>query len=46
MVVLSGILLSAGIGWGWILIPAAAAVLALSVWVFTTAAKGWPVVDA
>jgi uncharacterized membrane protein len=46
MVVLSGILLSAGIGWGWILIPAAAAVLALSVWVFSTAAKGWPVVDA
>ena len=46
MVVLSGILLSAGIGWGWILIPAAAAVLAVSVWVFTTAAKGWPVVDA
>jgi hypothetical protein len=28
--------------WGWALLPAAVAVLALSVWVFTTAAKGWP----
>jgi len=28
--------------WGWTLLPAAVAVLALSVWVFTTAAKGWP----
>jgi uncharacterized membrane protein len=46
LIVLSAILMSAGIGWGWILIPAAVAVLALSVWVFTTAAKGWPVVDA
>jgi protein-S-isoprenylcysteine O-methyltransferase Ste14 len=27
---------------GWTLLPAAVAVLALSVWVFTTAAKGWP----
>jgi hypothetical protein len=46
LIVLSAILMSAGIGWGWILIPAAVAVLALSVWVFTTAAKGWPAVDA
>jgi predicted anti-sigma-YlaC factor YlaD len=46
LIVLSGILLSAGIGWGWTLLPAAVAVLALSVWVFTTAGKGWPVVDA
>ena len=28
--------------WGWTLLAAAVAVLALSVWVFTTAAKGWP----
>jgi hypothetical protein len=46
MIVLGAILLSSGIGWGWTLFPAAAAVLALNVWVFTTAAKGWPVVKA
>jgi hypothetical protein len=45
MIVLSAILMSADVGWGWILLPAAAAVLALSVWVFSTAAKGWPVVE-
>ncbi len=45
MVVLGAILLSAGIAWGWALFPAAVGVLALSVWVFRTAAKGWPVVD-
>jgi hypothetical protein len=42
MIVLGAILMSSGIGWGWTLLPAAAAVFALSVWVFTTAAKGWP----
>ncbi len=36
-------LLSASNVWGWTLLPAAAAVLALSVWIFTMAAKGWPV---
>jgi hypothetical protein len=46
LIVLSAILLSAGIGWGWILIPAAVAVFALSFWVFSTAAKGWPVAQA
>ena len=46
LVVLSTLLLSAGIGWGWTLLPAAVAVFALSFWVFTTAAKGWPVVEA
>ena len=46
LVVLSSILMSAGIGWGWILLPAAVATLGISVWVFTTAAKGWPVVKA
>jgi hypothetical protein len=44
LVFLSVVLLSAGSAWGLILLPAAVAVLALSVWVFTTAAKGWPVV--
>ena len=46
LVVLRTLLLSAGIGWGWTLLPAAVAVFALSFWVFTTAAKGWPVVEA
>ena len=44
LVFLGAALLSAGNTWGWILPPAAAGVLALSVWIFTTAAKGWPVV--
>ena len=35
-----------GNAWGWTLLPAAAAVLAISAWVFTTAAKGWPVAEA
>jgi hypothetical protein len=43
LVFLGGALLSVGNAWGWTLLPGAAAVLALSVWVFTTAAKGWPV---
>jgi hypothetical protein len=46
IVALSAILLSAGYAWGWPLIPAAVGVFALSVWVFATAAKGWPVVEA
>jgi hypothetical protein len=32
--------MSAGHTWGWILLPAAVAVLAVSVWMFSTAAKG------
>jgi hypothetical protein len=43
---LSTVLLSAGNAWGWTLLPAAVAVFALSVWVFSTAGKGWPVVEA
>jgi hypothetical protein len=39
-------LLSAGYGWGWGLLLLAAAVLAGGVWVFSTAAKGWPVAGA
>ena len=44
--VLTDLLVSNGIAWGWSLPPAAVAVFALSLWVFTTAQKGWPVVDA
>ena len=44
--VLTDLLVSNGIAWGWTLPPAAVAVFALSLWVFTTAQKGWPVVDA
>jgi hypothetical protein len=43
MIVLGVILPSSGHAWGWILFPGAAAVFALSIWVFSTAAKGWPV---
>ena len=46
MFVLSAILLSSNYAVGWVLIPAAIAVFALSLWLYTTAAKGWPVVDA
>ena len=46
LVFLSAALMSAGHAWGWILLPTAAAVLAVSFWVFTTAAKGWPVMKA
>jgi hypothetical protein len=30
----------------WLLVPAALAVLAIALWVFTTAQKGWPVAKA
>jgi hypothetical protein len=46
LVVLGTMLLSAGDAWGWSLLPAAAAVAAIGAWVFNTAAKGWPVVEA
>lgn len=39
---LGALLLSADNAWGWVLFPSAAAVLAIGVWVFVTAAKGWP----
>ena len=45
LLILSAALMSAGNTWGWTLLPAAAAVLAFSVWVFSTAAKGWPLVE-
>lgn len=43
---LGGALMSAGNPWGWTLLPAAVGVFAIGVWVFTTAAKGWPRTDA
>jgi hypothetical protein len=46
LVFLGAALMSAGHTLGWTLLPAAVAVLALSAWIFTTAAKGWPVVEA
>jgi len=44
--VLTGLLVSHGYAGAYALIPAAAAVFAFSLWVFKTAEKGWPVVDA
>ena len=44
--VLTNLLVSNGIAWGWALPPAAVAVFAIALWVFYTAEKGWPVVDA
>jgi hypothetical protein len=46
LVFLGALLLSAGYAWGWTLLPAAVGVAAVGVWVFTTAAKGWPVAEA
>ena len=43
---LTGILVSSGWAWGWTMLPGALGVFALSLWVFTTAEKGWPVVKA
>ena len=43
---LSAMLFAAHNPWAWTLLPAAAAVAAISLWVFTTAKKGWPVVKA
>jgi hypothetical protein len=46
LVFLGAMLLASNIGWGWALFPAAAVVAAISIWVFVTAAKGWPGVEA
>ena len=46
MFVLTNLLVSNGFGWGWAMPPAAVAVFAITLWVFYTAQKGWPVVDA
>jgi hypothetical protein len=44
--VLTDLLVSAGHPWAWLLVPAALAVFAIALWVFTTAQKGWPVAKA
>ena len=44
--VLTDLLVSNGFAWGWAMPAAAVAVFAITLWVFTTAQKGWPVVDA
>jgi len=46
MFVLTGLLVSNGFAWGWAMPPAAVSVFAIALWVFYTADKGWPVVDA
>lgn len=46
LLVLGALLLSAGNSWGWTLPPAALAVAAIGAWVYSTAAKGWPTVEA
>jgi len=43
LLILTALLVPAGYAWGWSMVPAAVAVLALSLWVFRTAEKGWPV---
>ena len=44
--VLTDLMVSNGLAWGWIFLPTAFAVFAIALWVFTTAQKGWPVVKA
>jgi hypothetical protein len=43
---LTDLLVSNGFAWGWAMPPAAVAVFAVALWVFYTAEKGWPAVDA
>jgi hypothetical protein len=42
LIILGAVLMSSGYASGWVLLPAAAAVAAFGIWVFSTAAKGWP----
>ena len=46
LLLLGGLLVSAGHAWGWILMPAAVGVSAFGFWVFHTAAKGAPAAKA
>lgn len=46
LVVAGVLLISAGYTWGGTLLPAAVVVLRISIWVFSTAAKGWPAAHA
>jgi hypothetical protein len=43
LVVLGTLLMSAGYTWGWTMFLAAGAVLAVAMWVFAIAGRGWPV---
>lgn len=42
LVFLAGILMSAGYTWGWTMFLAAAAVVAVGMYVFAIAGRGWP----
>jgi hypothetical protein len=46
LVVLGTVALSASSVWGWAVLAAAAGVFAFGIWVFRTAAKGWPASQA
>jgi hypothetical protein len=43
LIFLGGMLMSAGYTWGWTMFLAAGAVLAIGMWVFAIAGRGWPV---
>jgi hypothetical protein len=43
LVFLGAMLLSAGYTWGWTMFLAAGAVLAVGMWMFAIASRGWPV---
>jgi hypothetical protein len=43
LVFLGTVLMSAGYSWGWTMFLAAGAVLAIGMWVFAIAGRGWPV---
>jgi hypothetical protein len=43
LVFLGTLLMSAGYTWGWTMFLAAGAVLAVGMWVFAIAGRGWPV---
>jgi len=46
LVILSVALMSAGAAWAAVLLPTAVAVFAFSLWVFSTAGKGYPATKA
>jgi hypothetical protein len=46
LIVLGTLLMSAGYTWGWTMFLAAGAVLAIAMWVYAIASRGWPVDEA
>jgi hypothetical protein len=46
LLILSALLLTADYTWGWAVLAGAGVTFAVSFWVFSTAAKGWPAVAA